>query len=250
MKDEYVRRNPTLHQEDSKWKTGKIIPFIDIIIKKHYNDCLEIKLLDVGGGAGLILKAISTYIEINYNIKVSKYALDLSPTMLASQRGNNPEAKLLNEDICRTSLRDKEIDIALMIDVIEHIPNPSCALKEIERISRFAIFKVPLEDSLIFNIWDFLKRGKPRQNAIESIGHVNTYNLNSIKRQVELNGGSILDSCLTNIFAYIIKNEHYAQRRDNKTKLMNRIASHIFKISPRLCSYFFSDSLMLLVSYN
>jgi SAM-dependent methyltransferase len=209
----------------------------------------DIKLLDVGGGAGLILKEISNYIERNYNITVSSYAIDLSPGMLEVQKGNNPKAKLLNEDICKTSLGNEEIDIALMIDVIEHIPNSTKALKELKRISRFAVFKVPLEDCLISNLLNFLKKGKLRQNAIESFGHINIYNSASLKHQIEINGGSILNSSFTNVFEYVLKNDLNAQRMNHKNKLMNRIALHIFKISPHICSYLFSDFLMILVSY-
>jgi hypothetical protein len=45
--------------------------------------------------------------------------------MLDVQRKNNPDIKqTLNEDVRHTSLRDKHIDLMLMIDVLEHVPNP------------------------------------------------------------------------------------------------------------------------------
>jgi len=78
--DEYIIKHPSLHAEDSPWKVSKIIPLIDIFVNGLNKD--EINLLDVGGGAGLILKAASAYIEENYKIRVNKLALDLSPGML------------------------------------------------------------------------------------------------------------------------------------------------------------------------
>ena len=248
--DKYIKKNPSLHEEDSEWKIGKIIPLIDMLIKEKYININEINLLDVGGGAGLILREISNYIEKCYNIHVNKYALDLSPGMLAVQEKNNPNARLLNEDICRTSLKNKEIDIALMIDVIEHIPSSAKALKELRRISRFAIFKVPLEDSLISNAWNFLKQGKPRQNAIDTIGHINVYNPITLKCQIEQNGGTILNSFFTNVYEYYLKNELYDKQMSKENKAINIIASHIFRASPYICSYLFSDFLMILVSYD
>jgi SAM-dependent methyltransferase len=181
---------------------------------------------------------------------VNKYSLDISPGMLEVQKRNNPCTKLLNEDICTISLRNKEIDIALMIDVIEHIPNPKRALKELKRISNFVIFKVPLEDSLILKTYNFIKKGKPRQNLIESIGHINVYNKIDIIALIELNGGSILEIKFTNCFEYFLKNEYYAKQMNNKNKLINHIASHLFKVSPHICSCLFSDFLMILVKYN
>ena len=70
--------------------------------------------------------------------------------MLDVQRKNNPDIKqTLNEDIRHTSLRDKHIDLMLMIDVLEHVPNPEEALEEARRGSHFLILKVPLEDNLL-----------------------------------------------------------------------------------------------------
>lgn len=250
LKDEYIKKNPSLHAEDSEWKIGKIIPLIDILINKYYITDHEINLLDVGGGAGLILKGISNYIENFYNIKVNRYALDLSHGMLLVQEKNNPNARLLNEDVCSTSLRNKEIDIVLMVDVIEHIPDSVKALKELERITRFAIFKVPLEDSIILNVWNFLKKGKPRQDAINTVGHINIYNPFTLKREIEENGGLILNSSFTNVYEYVLKNELYFKRMDKKNKAINIIASQMFKASPKLCSYLFTDFAMILVSYS
>ena len=45
--NEYIKKNPTLHEEDSPWKVEKIIPLVDIFLDE--NDKKEITLLDVGG---------------------------------------------------------------------------------------------------------------------------------------------------------------------------------------------------------
>jgi SAM-dependent methyltransferase len=171
---EYLSNNPSLHQEDSPWKVSKITPLIDVFM--GVNRRREICLLDVGGGAGLILKAVTEHIVRKYNVRVRKYALDLSPQMLKIQKTNNSDIKkLLNEDIRKTSLRNKEVDLTLVIDVLEHIPNPTEALKELKRISRFALFKVPLEDNLYMNILNLVSRGRIREQWARSIGHINRY---------------------------------------------------------------------------
>lgn len=158
LTDEYLTKNPSLHEVDSPWKVTLITPLIDRFAGT--NNKGEIKLLDVGGGAGLILNAISTYIKENYSIKVKKFLVDLSPGFLQIQKARNPDfAKALNEDICKTSLSSKEIDLTLAIDLIEHVNNPTEALEELKRISRFVIFKVPLEDNLSYTIWNFCKEG-------------------------------------------------------------------------------------------
>ena len=244
--DEYIVKNPSLHEQDSPWKVSKIIPLIDTFVKGLNRD--EINLLDVGGGAGLILNMTSTYIEETYKIKVNKFALDLSPGMLKIQKKRNPDLKkALNEDIRKTSLGNKEIDLTLMIDLLEHVPNPTEALEEVKRISKFVIFKVPLEDNLLLRALDFIKRGRYRQRAIEIMGHINVYNFNKLKHQVEDYTGEMSDYYFTNVFAYFLNSEHYIKNMDAKNKLQNSIASYVFRLSPKLCSFIFTDFVMILV---
>jgi len=244
--NEYIKKNPSLHEEDSPWKVSKIIPIVDKMFTEHIPYTKEINLLDVGGGAGIIMRDISNYIEKHYDIHVNKYAIDLSPGMLEIQKKNNPSLKTFNEDICETSLANKEIDITLMIDVLEHVSDPKRALEELQRISNVVIFKVPLELTAISYTLNIVKRGKPRKHAIETIGHINVYSTDSLKRQIEEYCGEISYVCFTNVFDYYINSEHYKQKLSNKSKIINRIGSNIFKVSPTLCSYLISDFAMIL----
>ena len=246
LTDEYIIKNPSLHEADSPWKISKIIPLVDKCIGHINKDVIN--LLDAGGGAGLILSAVSIYIEESYSVKVNKFALDLSPGMLEVQKNRIPDLKkALNEDIRKTSLGNKEIDLALLIDLLEHVPNPTEALEEAKRISKFAIFKVPLENNLLQKTWNFINRGKPRQHAIETIGHINVYDFDKLRYQIEKHTGQVLDFYFTNVFDYYRNSDHYKNKRNMKGKLIDFIASHIFKVSPRLCSSIFPDFVMVLV---
>ena len=57
----YIEHNPSLHEEESPWKVTKITPLIDQFIALR--SCDAINLLDVGGGAGLILKGVADHIR-------------------------------------------------------------------------------------------------------------------------------------------------------------------------------------------
>ncbi len=244
--DDYIKKNPSIHEEDSPWKISKVIPMIDRFADYIKND--EINLLDVGGGAGLILKGASSYIQQSYNIKVNKIALDLSPGMLNIQKSNNPDIKkILNEDIQKTSLDHKEIDLTLMIDLLEHVPNPIQALKETKRISKFVIFKVPLEDNLYMKTRNFVTRGEHRQYGFEIVGHINIYNFKKIKSQIEEYLGEILYYYFTNVFDYYNNSKHYKNKTRKINSSINSFASQFFKLSPELCSYIFNDFAMILV---
>jgi SAM-dependent methyltransferase len=242
--NEYIRKNPTLHEEDSSWKVEKIIPLVDIFIRDISKK--EIKILDVGGGAGLILSAVATYIR-KKGIKVKKYSLDLSSGMLKIQEKNNPDLiKSLNEDISKTSLTVKEVDLTLMIDVLEHIPKPEIALKELRRISRYVIFKVPLEDSLGAGIINIVNRGKSKEKTADKFGHVNFYNYGKLKRQIENISGKVIYVTFADYLNYFLNDLKHKGSLSSKDKILNPIKKMLFNISPRSASYLFFDFIMVL----
>jgi SAM-dependent methyltransferase len=244
--DEYIRQNPSLHEEDSPWKIEKTIPLVDTFIGLIHKD--RINLLDVGGGAGLILAGVSSYIEEQHRINVRKYALDLSPGMLEIQKQRNPQlVKALNEDIRCTTLHDKEIDLALLIDLLEHVPDPVQALEEIKRVSCYAIFKVPLDAYLVGKIGNFIKRGEPRRQAIEQIGHVNMYTYSELKAQIEKHTGHIVCSCFTNTHEYYLNSPYYKDNLSITSRLLGLAGVCTFRFSPRLAAFLFYDFAMFLV---
>jgi len=244
IENAYLEKHPSLHIIDSPWKIFKVIPLIDKFIS--YNKKEVIKILDVGGGAGLILKGVSTYIEKKHHLKVDKFALDLSQNILKIQKKKNPDLKkILNEDIRDTSLENKEIDLTLMIDVLEHIPSPSRALKELRRISEFVLFKVPLEDNLYFRIGEYIRYNRKR-NSTENFGHINFYNYSSLKSQIEKYMGYILKYNFTNVNEYILQSTHYKNDLSVFGKLTTLLSMLISKISPKLSSFIFLDYITIL----
>lgn len=249
LENQYLQKNDLDLSEEggeqTRWKISQILPLIDkylTFIKRS-----EINILDVGGGVGLILKMVSSSINKKYHIKVNKYSIDLSPGFLEIQRKNNPDLKQgINEDIRKTSLSDKEMHLVLMVDVLEHVPEPISALKELRRISQFVIFKVPLENNLLLNSYNFLTKNKQRLCGIDTVGHINFYNFNRLKQQIEENTGKIIDYYFTNIFDHYRKVGYYNNKNKLK-KYINFVASNLFKFSPLLCSKIFNDFVVILV---
>ena len=126
-----------------------------------------------------------------------------------------------------------------MIDLLEHVPNPTEALEEAKRISKFVIFKVPLlEDNLLLRTWNFINRGKHRQHAIVDWGHINIYNFSKLKNQIEKHTGQVLDFYFTNVFEYMRNSEHYKNELKLRIKLINFVAANMFRLSPRMNSFY------------
>lgn len=248
LTDEYITKNPSLHEMDSEWKIQKIVPLIDKYLSLEIKN--EINLLDIGGGAGIILHDISSYISDTYDRKVNKFSLDLSPGMLKIQKRANPDIVLaLNEDIRNTSLKEKQIDLALMIDTIEHIPDPDRALAELRRISRYVIFKVPLESNLELNLYNLLTNGRQRKKVINTVGHINIYDFNKLREQIEKSNGTILQYYFTNVFDYYNNSIVHKNKLSIPIKTLNFLGDRIYRLSPGLSSYIFNDFIVVLVKF-
>ncbi len=169
--------------------------------------------------------------------------------MLEVQKQQNPDLrKLLQEDIGRTSLQKKEVDLILMIDVIEHVNDPASALAEIQRFAKYAFFKVPLEDNWFPRVWNWAKRGKPRREAAAGIGHINYYSYAGIKRDLEKHCGQVIGCSFGNVFAYYRTAPHYQNRPGLYFKSNRVLGEFVFRCSPQLSfGLLFEDCAQLLV---
>ena len=169
----YIQNNPTLHSEDSEFKFQNIIRFLSLI----KIDNQKIKILDVGGGAGIIGKMIMDY-YIKKNIDVTLHSLDLSEEMLSVQIKNNPKIKkLMNCSI--EECDESNYDLILMIDVIEHIYNKDLIAKYLNRLGKNIIYNIPIE----INLFDFIKNVsllfRYYNNQRKILGHVHFFSIMS-----------------------------------------------------------------------
>ena len=244
--DDYIVKNPSIHEEDTPWKLSKILPLVDAYMKAHVGS--ELRLLDIGGGAGLILKGVAEYIERKFSVRVRKYAMDLSPGMLSIQQENNPDmTAVFLGDICETTLPDNEFDLTLMIDVLEHVPQPELALRQLRRISKFVIYKVPLELNLLMASMDLITLGKTRRKRVEQIGHINIYYAGSLLRQLGKYGGHPLVHAYTNAYEYTNGDTVNFSRMNLPFKLISRFCEKAYKFAPWLSALISQDFLVVLV---
>jgi SAM-dependent methyltransferase len=248
VEGEFTKEHPNFDESDSQWKVQQLIPFVDEFM------CMRpwkrIRLLDVGGGAGIILRDVAQYIRGRYEVEVSKNALDLSPQALELQQSRNPDIALsLCQDITSCSIEDKGIDLVLMIDVLEHVPDPIRALHEISRLAEYAILKVPIEDTIVFRLWNIARRGEPKRKLQDGTGHLNFYTRRRFLIDLEKHAGFVISSRLTNVFDYCLHSRALPGDIGGLAGVKNRIASVVFSISPILCSLIFpSDFIIVLIA--
>ena len=134
--DSYIEKNPTLHTEDSEFKFQNIKRFLSSVQVKNN----RIKILDIGGGAGMIGKLVLDYFLEN-GIVVKFHSLDLSTRMLKIQLKNNPLInKIINCSI--DECPESNYDLVLMIDVIEHTEGKEYTAKILNKLGKNIIYNI------------------------------------------------------------------------------------------------------------
>ena len=242
--DQFLRVNPKT-DADSFWKAEKLKPFIDDFLQR--NSERNLKILDVGGGVGIVMKNICDYISGKHKNKISQFAIDLSPGALKLQQKYNPDLKNIKvESIEQTSFKDKEIDLTLLIDVIEHVHDPMKAFREISRISKFVLIKVPLEKNISVNILNMLSGYRNKRMSAESVGHINFYSFKSIKKEINNSLGEIISSDYMNVFHYLLHSDR-TESLSIPRKIYCFLGQICYGISPSITSLIFNDFAVFLI---
>ena len=171
----YLEKNPTLHTEDSEFKFQNVKKFLDLIVVKKN----KIKILDIGGGAGIIGKLVLEYFQKKGSLVIF-HSLDLSTQMLKIQKQNNPQIKkTINCSI--EDCTEKNYNLILMIDVIEHIENKQSVAKCLNYLGDNIIYNIPIEKNLFDYLKNLTQSFKYYEKQKKRWGHVHFFSINSAK---------------------------------------------------------------------
>lgn len=101
------------------------------------------RLLDVGSGRGAFLWPL---LEAFPELRVD--SLERSPLRAAQlaqvRRGGLERLEVLQADVCASPLRDKSYEGVTALEVLEHLPDPHAAARELVRVARrFVLVSVP-----------------------------------------------------------------------------------------------------------
>jgi ubiquinone/menaquinone biosynthesis C-methylase UbiE len=148
-------------------------------IRKHKKDG---RLLDVGCGKGFFLKYAKKSYE-TYGIDISEFAIEKSRERLDSPR-------LYVGDVTHLAFSAGYFDIVTCFDVLEHVDNPTTAVKECERVlagNGLLIVSVPNTESL------GLKLNKQRWFGYRDPKHVSLLSTQEWVNLVQACGFEIVD---------------------------------------------------------
>lgn len=122
-------------------------------------------VLDAGCGEGM------TFYQLGDLLPENVHGFDINPECVAYARERFPHVSVTEAGIDDLPYADNTFDLVLCMEVLEHLPEPEAALRELKRVaSRRLIFSVPHEPW--FRIGSFC-RGKYWRTLGNHPEHVN-----------------------------------------------------------------------------
>jgi SAM-dependent methyltransferase len=89
------------------------------------------RVLEVGCGEGVVLATLAA------RLPGTRFdGLELDETALRQARARCPRATLVRGDACELPFGDKCFDLVVCLEVLEHLPEPLRALRELRRVAR------------------------------------------------------------------------------------------------------------------
>lgn len=178
----YRENNPTWHEEDSPWKAIQIRK----IIEKNF--LCPNKICEIGCGAGEILNQLSNC----YGDKKEFFGYEISPQAfeLCTKKSKHNLifnlGNLLEDDAAY-------FDIAMAIDVFEHIEDYFGFLRKFKTKGEYKIFHIPLDLSV-----QTVLRSTPILTLRKSVGHIHYFTKETAIETLKDAGYEIVDYFYTN----------------------------------------------------
>ncbi len=225
------------------WFKGRRF-LIKKLLKKYFTDLSEISVLDAGCGTGYL------DFELKNNLGVKQVvSLDVSETAVELAKSNGLNTVLSSLE--KIPFPNSSFESILLLDVLEHTPNETKVLNEIERVLK--------NNGLLFIFVPALNFFWSEQD--QKLGHYRRYNSKNFDKLFN-NNWQILEKGYFNFFlslpilffrklSSLFKfNKHDELEADKK---FNRIFSTIFKLELKLLSLIkfpWGVSLYLVVKKN
>lgn len=177
--EEYLKINPTLHEEDAESKFQAIRKCLEKVLLLS-----EIKsVADIGCGSCIALIKTLEYLHQRINVTIYAVGVDVSLQILLKGR-QHPNLIKLRANCEDIPIESDSVSLCICMDIVEHVGNPELLLQEVERLSKFAIFKIPIELCL----YTTLRGGERRLKKLErTYGHIHHFRRHTIVELLKRN---------------------------------------------------------------
>ena len=175
----YLRNNPEWHADDSAWKAKHIVS----LVRRHAIEPATVA--EIGCGAGEVLRMLSLEFR---DAHLTGYDISPNALRICSHKANERMSFRLG------SLLDasERYDLALAIDVFEHVEDCFSFLRQFRTKARHKVFHIPLELSALQVL-----RARPLLEARRSVGHLHHFTKETAIALLEDCGYTVIDSRYT-----------------------------------------------------
>ena len=175
-------------------------------------------ICDVGCGTGGVLESLQNHygdrvrvVGFEPSVDAVRLALEKRPGVEIIERGPTPE--------------DGPFDVAVVLDVFEHIENFYAFLRGLHGLADNFIFHIPL-DMTAFNV----ARVQELIGIRETLGHIHHFCPQTARASLELTGFELVDERFTLVAGSLDHNQPLP------VKVLRRVRRLGFKVSPDMTS--------------
>lgn len=145
------------------------------------------KVLDCGAGEGSVLQFLDAS-----NVFPELFAIEISDSGISQiQKRNLPRlVEVKKFDGYEIPFADKAFDMVYCSHVIEHVEHPRILLREIQRVSKFQVFEIPLDYSIGID---------EKSRDLLAYGHINIYTPSLFKFLLKSEGYEIIAERFTHL---------------------------------------------------
>jgi ubiquinone/menaquinone biosynthesis C-methylase UbiE len=213
------------------WKAEQLASLVPPNI--HFENALEI-----GCAEGIVINRLR---ELLYIQKC--YGIDVSHTFLSQGKAAYPKVEFTQVSGGKYPFSDKSMDLIVLSDIIEHIKDLRLFMKEIKRVGKMVLLKVPLDKYL----WrKLVSEPLGRSFSVGSKhpdGHLHEFSKNSCEKMLKDMGFKILVSKV--VYRYIGKNDYKKKHAILKPRWF--LDTKLKQLFPRFAHAIFGGNLIVLL---
>jgi len=181
------------------WKAERLASLVPTGI--HFPSALEI-----GAAEGIVIKRLGELLHIERCL-----AVDISQAFLSCGKRHYPNITFIHYNGSNLPIRDKSIDLIILSDIIEHISDLDSLFKEVRRVGKYALLKVPL-DRYAWRKLVSAPLGRSFQvGPGHPDGHLHEFSKKSLERLLKKFGLEILNSKV--VYRPISRSEDYRTKK-------------------------------------
>lgn len=173
---DYLAKNPTWDEEDSDWKASQVLKIFD------RNHLAPTSIVEVGCGAGGVLASLQDALP---TVQCSGFEIAPDASRFWVKHKSKGISFIVGDFLQERNMR---FDVLLLLDVIEHIPNPFEFLIALRGRADYYVFHIPLDLSAMS-----VARERPLLKVRQKVGHIHYFTKGLALSLLEECGYQIID---------------------------------------------------------